>query len=228
MATPWRTLDRAQSAAGELELRQRGEREFLITLSGRVLMNSHHNRSELALAELACRALAEAEIEAPQVLIGGLGMGCTLRAALDVLSDNAKIHVSELNPVTLAWCADPLAELNGRALEDPRVHVEAEDVAERIATHASQRDKARLNAIILDLYEGPQTGKSAKRDPFFGSAALDNTRRALARGGLFAAWSEAPDKDFEARLKTVGFDAELKRPGRGGLRHAVYLARRRR
>ncbi len=225
MANPWRTLDRSDTASGELELRQRGEREFLITIDGRVLMNSHANRSELVLAQRACEVIAD--VTSPHILIGGLGMGCTLRAALDVLPPDARVRVVELTQIIETWCAGPLAQVNRDALADPRVEVVIEDVASAIADHARDGGRKRLNAIVLDLYEGPHA-RTPKRDPIYGSAALDATRRALAIGGVFAIWSEAPDDGFEKRVKGVGFSLERRRAGKGGRSHAVYLARRKR
>jgi spermidine synthase len=220
MTGRWQTLDRVQTQAGPLELRSRGDRDFLITVAGRVLMNSHANRSEQALASLALAKLRD--VGAPRVLIGGLGMGCTLRAALDRLPGSASIHVAELNAHVVRWCGGPLAELNGRALDDPRVAVQVEDVAQRIAASASDP----FDAILLDLYEGPHTGTDRVADPFYGSRALERSRRALAPGGVFALWSEAPNDAVEERLRALDFDVERHRPGRGGRRHCVTVARR--
>jgi spermidine synthase len=226
LALPWKTIESVPTDDGPLELRARGERDFLITIQGRVLMNSHANRSELALARLACAALSERE--APTLLIGGLGMGCTLRAALDALPSPARVQIYDINAVVERWCRGPLSMLNGAALEDPRVTFELGDVAAAIATHADDRRRARLDGIVLDLYEGPNSGSHPKRDPFYGSQALDCTRRALRPGGVFGVWSEAPDEAFEKRLHKVGFAVERQRPGKGGLRHVVYLATRKR
>jgi spermidine synthase len=217
MSRAWETLQCVETADGELELRRRGESDFLIMLGGRVLMNSHENRSEVALSELGlehCRGTA-----APQVLIGGLGMGCTLRAALDVLPADARVAVSELNPDIVAWCRGPLASLSGAALEDPRVSVAIEDVAARIASSTDAFD-----AILLDLYEGPHAATHTTNDPFYGKRAIARTRNALSPDGVFAVWSEQQDSRFEARLRAAGFTVECRRPGRGGRRHAVTLA----
>ena len=135
MARRWETLDRFASAEGEIELRRRGASEFLITVAGRVLMNSAASRSETALARIACAALGARP--APRVLVGGLGMGCTLRAALDALPAAASVVVAELNETMLRWCRGPLAELTGRAAEDPRVDVRIGDVADAIRAAAS-------------------------------------------------------------------------------------------
>jgi spermidine synthase len=224
MAKPWTTLESEETPDGVLELRRRDEHEFLITIAGRVLMNSHANRSELALAECVCRALKDQS--KPRLLLGGLGMGCTLQAAISGLSAEASIEVSEITPAVARWCAGPLAEINRGALDDSRVELKIEDVAKTIAKRAADREQPRFDAIVLDLYEGPHAKTNAKRDPFYGSVALDATRRALAAGGVFAIWSEAPDAAFEKRVKAIGFKLELIRAGKGGRRHAVYLARR--
>jgi spermidine synthase len=224
MANAWKTLDSEDTPHGTLELRQRGEKEFLITIAGRILMNSHANRSELALAQSVCRALEGRP--APRILIGGLGMGCTLQAAAENLPEDASIEVSELTPVIAGWCAGPLAPVNNRVLEDSRVELAIEDVTQSIAKRADDRSRPRLDAILLDLYEGPHAKTNPHRDPFYGRRALDASRRALAMGGIFAIWSEAPDAAFEKRIKSIGFKLDRSRPGKGGLRHVVYLATR--
>jgi len=224
MAIPWKTLDSEETSDGTLELRERSAGEFLITIAGRILMNSRENRSELALANVVCAGLEGRP--APRVLIGGLGMGCTLRAAVEGLPGDAKVQVSELTPIVARWCEGPLAAVNGNALDDPRVEILIEDVSRTIANRADARAVDRYDAIVLDLYEGPHAKTHPKRDPFYGTRALDATRRALSKGGLFAVWSEAPDSAFEKRVKGIGFELTRTRPGKGGLRHAVYLARR--
>jgi len=222
MARPWTILDRIETDEGALELRRRGEDEYLITVAGRVLMASAAHRSEAVLAEAACTRLAERS--RPRVLIGGLGMGFTLRAALDALPPDARVTVAELNPVVVHWCEGPLAELAGRALDDPRATVEIADVAALIGRAAKAGGKSRYDAIILDLYEGPREFSGGASDPFFGRRALATTRRALAPGGVFAVWSEDRDDAFERRLAAAGFEVERLRPKSGGPRHVVYLA----
>ncbi|MFQ5417768.1 MAG: spermidine synthase [Myxococcota bacterium] len=213
---PWQVIERADSPDGTLELRRRGARDFLITLDGRVLMSSTAQRSEIALAELGCAPLAGRP--APRVLVAGLGMGITLRAALDALPPAARVEVAELNAVVVAWCRGPLAALTGGAALDPRVDVAVGDVAETIRRAASSA--ARFDAILLDLYEGPRDGD----DPCFGTAGLAAARAALANDGVLCVWSEAPDPAFESRLAAAGFRSVVRRPGRGGRRHAVTLA----
>jgi spermidine synthase len=218
---PWTVLARAESAEGPLELRRRGADDFLITLAGRVLMNSRAHRSEAALAAAVCAPLADRR--APRVLVAGLGMGLTLRAALDALPPRARVRVAELSPAVVAWCRGPLAELCGHALADPRVAVHSGDVAEVIA--AAAQTGPRLDAIALDLSAGPQ-GAGDRDHPVYGRAALATAYRALAPGGRLGVWSERPDAAFAKRLRAAGFAVSSERPGRGGLRHAVVLAER--
>lgn len=222
MTRAWQELERVETPAGVLALRRRGEADFLITLGGRVLMNSHANRSELALAEESCRGLADRTT--PRILLGGLGMGCTLRAALDALPPRAHVLVAEIEPAIERWCRGPLAAVNGCALADPRVEIVIEDVAGLIARRARDRAQPRFDAVLLDLFEGPHARTDPTGDPFYGSRALAHGFGALGPGGVLGVWCEAPDVGFERRLARAGFRVECRRPGRGGRRHAVYLA----
>jgi len=216
--TPWKTLATVATAEGALELRQRGEREFLIVIDGRVLMTTRDRRSEQALATLACAALTGR----PRVLIGGLGMAYTLRAALDVLPAGAEVAVAELTPAVDAWCRGPLAPLTGAAVLDPRVAVVIDDVAAVIAG----APRGRYDAILLDLYEGPHAATQRADDPFYGSAALGRSHAALAPGGSLAVWSEEPDDAFARRFEAAGFDVATHRLGKTRS-HIVYVGRRR-
>ena len=222
MTRPWKTLDSVDTDEGRLELRQRGSREFLITVAGRVLMNSAASRSEVALAQVACAEIAGRS--APRLLIGGLGMGCTLRAALDAMPAEARLLVVELNEAVLRWCRGPLAALTDRAAEDKRVDVRIGDVADAIAESAVP-GAAPFDAILLDLYEGPHPDSQTRDHAHFGKQALAQTRAALGANGILAVWSENPDPAFERGLDRAGFAVRRQRPGRGGLRHAIYLAR---
>ena len=215
MALPWKTIARAESKEGTLELRQRGG-DYLITVDGRVLMTSAAHRSEVDLARLACAGLPPRA----RILIGGLGMGYTLRAALDALPANAEVEVAELNADVVAWCRAAISSLSGNALADRRVEVKIGDVARLI-----REARARYDAIILDLYEGPNASTQSGRDPFYGDAALTATRAALRPGGVFAVWSEDPDDAFERRLARGGWKFTRTRSGKGGRAHVVYLAR---
>jgi len=216
--TPWKTLATVATAEGALELRQRGEREFLIVIDGRVLMTTRDRRSEQALATLACAAL----IGSPRILIGGLGMAYTLRAALDVLPAGAEVVVAELTAAVAAWCRGPLAPLTGAAVLDPRVAVVIDDVAAVIAG----APRGRYDAILLDLYEGPHAATQRADDPFYGRAALGNSHAALAPGGTLAVWSEEPDDAFARRFTAAGFDVATHRLGKTRS-HIVYVGRRR-
>jgi spermidine synthase len=220
MALPWKTLDRfATKDEGILELRQRGAGDYLITLGSQVLMNSKAQRSEIALGQLACDGLRN--ITRPRVLVGGLGMAITLRAVLDALPPSAQVVVAELNPKIIEWCLGPLAELTGGATADPRVTVVITDVADMIR----QAPAGDFDAVILDLYRGPHP-KTHRNDPIYGSRAIERSRAALKPGGIFAVWGENPDAGFEERLTAAGFIVECERPGKGGYRHAVWLAKK--
>jgi len=217
----WQTLDALHTEAGQLELRRRGADEFLILLEGRVLMNSAASRSEVALARIACAEIAGRA--APRVLIGGLGMGCTLRAALDALPAAACVVVAELHAAVLRWCQGPLAGLTQHAVDDPRVELRTGDVASAIR-EAAAPGAIRLDAVLLDLYEGPHPASQPRDHPHYGAAALARTRAALRPDGILAIWSEDPDPAFERDLGRAGFAVRRERPGRGGRRHVVYVA----
>lgn len=221
MAQPWKVLDTVRTNDGILELRQRGEKDFLITVNSLVLMNSALHRSEVALGQLACGHLKEHA--APRVLVAGLGMAITLRAVLDSLPASAQVVVAELNPVVLEWCRGPLAPLTAGAVSDPRVRVEIADVADVIRRSVGGAEK--FDVIVLDLYTGPDAHTDKVGDPLYGSVAIELTRCALKSGGVFAVWGENRDAGFEKRLSSAGFAVSTDRPGRGGLRHVVYLAR---
>jgi spermidine synthase len=216
---PWKTIDRRDTPEGPLELRQRSARDFLITIAGRVLMTSVATRSELELARLACAALGDRP--RPRLLLGGLGMGFTLRAALDHLPREARVVVVDLNPVVVDWCRGPLAALSGDALADRRVAVRVDDVARVIAGSAP----GAWDAIVLDLYEGPHQATNRRGDPLYGARALERSALTLRPGGLLAIWSEEPDRAFEQRLEAAGMAFERHRAGRGGRNHVVYVAR---
>jgi spermidine synthase len=215
----WKTLESVATADGALELRQRGDRDFLIVIAGRVLMTSAERRSEQALATLA---LAELRQAAPRVLIGGLGMAYTLRAALDVLPAAAVVEVAELTPAVAAWCAGPLAPLTGGAALDPRVQIVIDDVAAVIA----RTPPGTYHAILLDLYEGPNAATQRADDPFYGRVALARARSTLAPGGTLAVWSEDADAAFAQRFGAAGFEVSTHRLG-SSRRHWVYLGRAR-
>lgn len=219
MPGAWRIVESVATPEGALELRER-RGAFLIQIGGRVLMNSLARRSEEALSELG---LAHVSGPAPRVLVGGLGMAYTLRAALDRLPPGAQVEVAELNPVVEAWCRGPLAPLTKGAALDPRVRVWSGDVARRIAEAAP----GSWDAILLDLYEGPHAASQGRDDPFYGPAALSRSHRALAPGGALAIWAERPDVGFERRLTSARFTVTTHTlAGGSGWNHVVYVGRR--
>ena len=215
---PWVELGRTRLPdGGELKLARRGD-EFSIRLAGAELMNSRLSGSEEALATLACAKLSGRA--GPRVLIGGLGMGFTLRAALPLLPADAEIVVAELLPAVADWARGPMAPLFGDCLDDPRVRVEIEDVARLIRA-------ARWDAILLDVDNGPDGLTQAANDGLYGAAGLAAARRALGAGGVLAVWSEKPDAAFAKRFTRAGFSVEDHRVhahrGKSGRRHVVWV-----
>ena len=220
MPRPWTTIESVPTDEGALELRQRGERDFLIMLGPQVLMNSLSHRSEASLGALGCAHLAGRP--GARVLVGGLGMGFTLRAVLDALGPDAHVDVAELNPVVAGWCKGPLAPLTGGAATDPRVTIHVGDVTDAIRVVATPA--TRYDAIVLDLYRGPHPKSEPVSDPLYGSRAIDRARAALRPGGVLAVWGEVWDAAFERRLRAAGFDVTGERPRRGRHPHAVFVA----
>lgn len=220
---PLKTIDSVTTPDGVLALKQRGERDFLITHDGRVLMTSVAHRSEVALGKVACRRLAN--YAQPRILVGGLGMGFTLRAVLDTVPKGARVVVAELNAITETWCRGPLAALTDSAVTDPRVTVEIEDVTKVIARASSGNPAARFDAIVVDLYVGPDAGTRAN-DPLYGKKAVRQAAQALTAGGIYSIWGEALDAAYVSRLEGAGFSVTHQKPGKGGLRHVVYVAQK--
>lgn len=220
MSKSWQTLDRTDTPDGVLELRQRDTSDFLICVDGRVLMNSRTSRSEEELGTRTCAALGAGA----RVLVGGLGMGFTLRAVLEALHEESQVTVAELHPIIAEWCRGPLAILSGACLDDPRVSLRVGDVADCIREAAD--GAGGYDAIVLDLFEGPHARTDADRDPLYGRQAVERSWRALSPGGVLGVWAEAREQAFEARLRSQGFSVDTHRPGRGGLRHWIALAHR--
>ncbi|MBL0715930.1 MAG: spermidine synthase [Desulfosarcina sp.] len=222
MARSWKTLDRVVTVEGALELRQRSQNDFIITVDGRILMNSAAHRSETALGLQACRLLKKHPC--PRVLVGGLGMGFTLKAVLETLPPVGRVVVAEINPVVVTWCRDRLAHLTNGAVFDSRVTITMGDVADLIRTTASDQTAEGFDAVILDLYSGPHARTDKRNDPLYGTTAIAATRAVINPGGVFAVWGEDYDAGFEKRLRSAGFAVTSERQGRGGPAHAVYLA----
>lgn len=222
---PWSLIDKAQipGGGGELRLMRRGD-EFSIRLGANELMNSRSSGSEEALATLSLERIKSRL--APRVLIGGLGMGFTLRAALAALGPRAHVIVAELVPAVVAWARGPMAGLHGASLADPRVHIEEGDVARLIRSVAS-----RYDAILLDVDNGPEGLTRDANDGLYTKAGLNAAWAALNPGGVFAVWSSSgPDEAFKHRLRQAGFGVEeiraRARGGRGGARHVIWIAMR--
>lgn len=215
-------MDRVDTDEGPLELRQRDTRDFMITIDGRVLMSSLIQRSETLIAEVGCEHAKT--LPAPRVLIGGLGLGCTLRAALDLLPAAARVTVAELNPAVVTWGRGALSALTSNALGDRRVEVVVGDVT-AVVKAAARGGRPRFDAIIVDLYLGPSESRDADRHPLYGRTSLHMTQRALTLNGTYTVWGEVLDASFERRMIQTGFETKVLRNRGGGPRHAVYLGR---
>ncbi|RWY71942.1 spermidine synthase [Rhizobium sp. WSM1325] len=219
---PWIQLDSATIPGenGELRLKQRGS-EFSIMLGANELMNSRLSGSEEALATLSWDRIKSHP--KPRILIGGLGMGFTLRAALAVLPEDAGVTVAELVPAVIAWARGPMAEVFKGCLDDRRVGIHQGDVGEAI-----RAGKAAYDAILLDVDNGPDGLTRKSNDRLYDFAGLRAASDALRPGGVLAVWSSGPDPDFTRRLKGSGFsvDAVNTRANgkRGGARHVIWLA----
>jgi spermidine synthase len=184
-------------------------------------MNSRQHGSEDALAALSCRRLQETS--EPTILIGGLGMGYTLAAALEHSGPNACITVSELVPAVVRWNREYLGHLAGKPLEDPRVSVQQNDVVDIIL-----QKKSAWDAIVLDVDNGPEGLTRKGNDRLYGPSGLKNTFAALKPGGILAVWSYAADEGFTRRLKKCNFLTEITtarahKPGKGR-RHTIWIA----
>ena len=220
---PWETLDTATAPDGEpLDLRRRGH-EFLIRAGGYDLMSSEDDGSSKALASLGLAALGR---PARHVLVGGLGMGFTLREALDHVGPDATVEVAELVEAVVGWNRGPLADVAGRPLEDPRTRVFQGDVGARIR-HPPQR----FYVILLDVDNGPDALAHDGNGAIHSGSGLAAAREALTPGGVLGVWSFSDDRKFTARCNKAGFDTRVEtvkasRKGRGRF-HCIWVAKRR-
>ncbi|AMY02543.1 hypothetical protein AB0V79_21850 [Mesorhizobium ciceri] len=218
---PWIQLDSAKTPDGgqELRLKRRGT-EFSIMLGTNELMNSRLSGSEEALAKLSCGRIAGNS--QPTILIGGLGMGFTLRAALAELANDAGIVIAELVPAVVAWAHGPMAEIFGGCLDDPRVTIQETDVGQLIRSQPAAWD-----AILLDVDNGPEGIVHKSNDALYSLQGLAAARSALKSGGVLAVWSQGPDIGFTRRLKQAGFGVEevsTRANGKRGARHIIWIA----
>jgi len=199
---PWELLDTVKvPISGEiLTLNKRGH-EYVIKVDGSVLMDSRLHASEDALAELAIRKISS--VRKPCVLVGGLGMGHTLAAALKVLGPEAKVEVSEIMPAVVEWNRGPLSHLAGHPLIDPRVAVLMEDIAKVLKTHPSAYD-----AVLQDVDNGPEGLTLAANAWLYSEAGIKTAMSSLRPRGVLALWSAKPNKEFVRNLRKWGYSVE--------------------
>jgi spermidine synthase len=221
MMKPRTLLATAQIPGGnELRLFRRAD-DFMIVLDRNELMNSRMSGSEEALAVMTCEKLHQST--SPQILIGGYGMGFTLRAALAVLPAGARIAVAELVPEIIDWARGPMIQLTAGCLDDPRVTVVVVDVAAVIAAAP-----CRFDAILLDVDNGPDGLSRAANDRIYQMGGLAKAKAALKPGGILAIWSAASDAAFTKRLHDCGFAVEevavRARQNGKGPRHTIWFA----
>jgi spermidine synthase len=207
----------------ELRLFRRQD-DYVIVLDRNELMNSRMGGSEEALAAMTCERLRDRA--APHLLVGGYGMGFTLRAALAVLGPRARVTVAELVPEIIDWARGPMADLTAGCLDDPRVDVVSGDVAAVIAAAGS-----RFDAIVLDVDNGPDGLTRAANDRIYAIDGLAAAQVALRPGGVLAIWSAEPDAAFARRLRDAGFAVEevsvRARSNGKGPRHVIWFAKAR-
>ncbi len=224
---PWKLLGSAQTPGSEEELRlYQRDTEFSIKAGNYELMNSRLHGSEDALAKLACQKITK-HPEA-RVLIGGLGMGYTLRSALNGLGAKAQVVVAELVPAVVKWNREFLTDLAGSPLEDKRVTLHEADVAQMIKTA-----KGYYNAILLDVDNGPQALCRKENHWLYSLQGLKTAFAALRSEGVLAIWASGPDRTFAQRVRQAGFELdEVRVPargggtGKGGGRHIIWIATR--
>lgn len=221
--TPRTHLGTAQIPGGDqLDLYSRGD-DFMIVLDRNELMSTRMNGSEIALAEMTLERLRGNL--APHLLIGGYGMGFTLRAALEKMGPKGQATVAELVPEIIDWARGPMAVLAAGCLDDPRVHLRMGDVADAIAEKASAYD-----AILLDVDNGPDGLTREGNDGLYSPAGLLAAKRALKPGGILAVWSAGSDAKFTKRLQNNGFVVDevavRARTNGKGPRHVIWFARK--
>ena len=203
-----------------MTLQRRGE-EYSLRVENFELMNSRQHDSEERLAEFAIDAAGRTS--GASVLVGGLGMGFTVRAALDRLPADARVTVAELVPEVVQWNRDFLGHLAGRPLDDPRVRVEVGDVAAVL-----RRARDAYDVVVVDTDNGPEGTSHEGNDWLYSDAGLAVTKAALRRGGVFGVWSAFHSEPFTKRLRRAGFTVDVKfvrSRGKKGNRHVIWVAK---
>ena len=218
---PWELLGEARTPDGNaMTLARRGS-EYMIMADGKDLMSSRMKGSEEALASIGCDRARK--LESPCVLVGGLGMGFTLRATLDLLPADATVVVAELMPAVVEWNRGPLGPLAKHPLQDKRVRVEVGDVAVLL------RKRGRFDAVLLDVDNGPVAFTQTANAGLYDNAGLAMMHAALRPAGVLAVWSAWDDRKFEHRLRHHGFVVETHhvraRLKQGGPRHTIFVGR---
>jgi spermidine synthase len=217
---PFELLGQTLSPDGTVMKLIRRSDEYIILVDGAILMSSRMHGSEEALATFACQRVRT--LEQPSVLIGGLGMGFTLRATLDLLPPDATVVVAELVPAVVEWNRGPLGPLARHPLKDKRVRVETGDVAVTLSSRLGQFD-----AVLLDVDNGPTAFTASTNAGLYDHRGIAAARAALKTEGVLAVWAAQDDRKFEQRLRDGRFDVQVQRPhGRlkkGGPRHSIFL-----
>jgi spermidine synthase len=218
---PWELLGRATAPDGTDLVLQRRDREYVIFANGKILMSSRMHGSEEALAAFALARVRT--ITEPSVLVGGLGLGFTLRAALDLLPADATVVIAELVPAVVEWNRGPLGPLAEHPIDDRRVRVEIRDVLITIRSNAG-----RFHAVLLDVDNGPDAFTTSGNASLYSDHGLAAAHAALVPGGVLTVWSAWEDRKFEQRLRYHGFTVEVQRVRarlkHGGPRHTIFLA----
>jgi spermidine synthase len=215
---PWETIEKALAPDGTEMVLARRDDEWVVRYGGKVLMSSRQHGSEDALAALALEKAAHRRA----VLVGGLGLGFTVRAALDRIPTDAKVVVAELTPALLDWNRRLVGKLAGRPLDDPRTRVHIGDCVQRI-----QEAHGAYDAILLDIDNGPASMVHEANHRLYGPAGIAACRGALREGGVLAVWSAHHDERYLERLQRAGFEASARivpaRGDAGGLKHVIFL-----
>jgi len=220
---PWQQLGEHDTPDGTRLTLMKHDRDLVILANGKMLMSSRMHGSEEELASLACKHLANAD--APRVLVGGLGLGYTLRATLDLLPASASVVVAELVAGVVEWNRGPLGPLANHPLDDRRVTVAVGDVGKTM-----RLDKEGFDAILLDVDNGPDAFTATGNAELYDNCGVTLAHAALRPGGVFAVWSAWEDRKFEQRLRWAGFTVTMHRMRarlkRGGPRHSIFVARK--